>query len=99
RDLPSRLDVGRKGYAVLTLHRPANVDEPATLARLLALLGRIGERLPVVFPVHPRTRARLAATRLPSSLRLIDPLGYLDFIGLLDGARLALTDSGGLQEE
>ena len=107
RAVPGALGLVRRRYAVLTLHRPANVDEPARLATLLALLDEVAEALPVVFPVHPRTRARLdealaaraAATGRPSRLRLLDPLGYVDFLGLLDGARLALTDSGGVQEE
>ncbi len=96
--------LARRGYAVLTLHRPSNVDEPQALAALLAIVGDVARALPVVFPVHPRTRARLDAaraegTRLPDGLRLLPPLGYLDFLALLDGARLALTDSGGVQEE
>ncbi|MGH9903398.1 MAG: non-hydrolyzing UDP-N-acetylglucosamine 2-epimerase, partial [Pyrinomonadaceae bacterium] len=100
-----RLDVAGKDYAVLTLHRPSNVDEPETLARILSALERIGGRLPVVFPVHPRTRRNLAefglAPRVEQSraLRLVEPLGYLDFLRLYSGARLVLTDSGGLQEE
>jgi UDP-N-acetylglucosamine 2-epimerase (non-hydrolysing) len=89
-------------YGVVTLHRPGNVDDPATLERLLAALDRVAGELPLVFPVHPRTRARLQA--LPLRLqaprwRLIEPLGYLAFVRLLSGARVALTDSGGVQEE
>jgi UDP-N-acetylglucosamine 2-epimerase (non-hydrolysing) len=90
-----------RGYAVLTLHRPANVDEPATFDGLLRAIGRIGRRLPIVFPVHPRTRRSLE-DRDPAALpglRLVDPLGYLDFLKLMAHARLVLTDSGGLQEE
>jgi UDP-N-acetylglucosamine 2-epimerase (non-hydrolysing) len=89
----------RGGYALCTLHRPANVDEPEALARLLALLGDVAHELPVVFPVHPRTQARLADVQLPAGVRLGPPRGYLDFIALVDGARLVLTDSGGVQEE
>ncbi len=93
-----------KGYAVLTLHRPSNVDEPATLERLLAILGDVAEQMPVIFPVHPRTHARLEAARkegmrVPAGLKLTPPKGYLDFVQLLDGAKLVLTDSGGVQEE
>ena len=103
RALPERLGLQRRGYGVCTLHRPANVDRPAALARLLDLLAVVAEELPLVFPCHPRTRARLRDLRggaaLPPGLTLVDPLGYLDFIALLDGARLALTDSGGIQEE
>jgi UDP-N-acetylglucosamine 2-epimerase (non-hydrolysing) len=93
------------GYAVVTLHRPSNVDERPGLERLVRMLVEIAERIPVVFPVHARTRDRLAQFGLESTLRetsslvLCDPLGYLDFLGLLAKARLVLTDSGGIQEE
>ncbi|HEX8476441.1 MAG TPA: UDP-N-acetylglucosamine 2-epimerase (non-hydrolyzing) [Pyrinomonadaceae bacterium] len=92
-------------YAVVTLHRPSNVDDRATLARIFSALERISERLPVVFPVHPRTRRNLVEFGLmprvaqSRALRLIEPLGYLDFLRLYSGARLVLTDSGGIQEE
>lgn len=86
-------------YAVLTLHRPGNVDDPDRLARMLAALEPVAARAPLVFPVHPRTRGRLEAAKLPRGLRCVDPLGYLDFVGLVAGATLVLTDSGGLQEE
>jgi UDP-N-acetylglucosamine 2-epimerase (non-hydrolysing) len=89
------------GYAVLTLHRPANVDDPAAFARLLGAIARVQRELPVVFPVHPRTRKALEATEARSlpGLKLTEPLGYLDFLKLLSHARLVLTDSGGIQEE
>jgi UDP-N-acetylglucosamine 2-epimerase (non-hydrolysing) len=93
------------GYAVLTLHRPANVDEPATLAGILDALEVLAGELPIVFPAHPRTREKLRAfgfdarlARLPG-LRLVPPAGYLDFVKLMSCARLVLTDSGGIQEE
>jgi len=89
-------------YGVVTLHRPSNVDDSATLRGLLKSLGEIGRRLPLVFPVHPRTRQRLEAAEEMSGaegLRYVEPLGYLDFISMVAGARLVLTDSGGLQEE
>ncbi len=89
------------GYAVLTLHRPSNVDDSGRLAALLAVIEEIHAELPVVFPVHPRTRVSLESLlggRAPR-LRLIDPLGYLEFLGLTAHARLVLTDSGGIQEE
>jgi UDP-N-acetylglucosamine 2-epimerase (non-hydrolysing) len=92
-------------YAVVTLHRPSNVDDPRALARILSALERISERLPVVFPAHPRTRKNLSEFGLlerverAQGLRLIEPLGYLDFLRLYSGARLVLTDSGGIQEE
>src|SRR6185295_7322182 len=92
-------------YAVLTLHRPSNVDDPETLTRILLAIEKIAARIPVVFPVHPRSRKMIAesdlADRFLAAKRLIltDPLGYLDFLNLYSGARLVLTDSGGIQEE
>ena len=88
------------GYAVLTLHRPANVDDPAVFAGLLRAVEEVQRELPVVFPVHPRTRKALAAqpAHLPN-LMLVEPLGYLEFMKLVSHARLVLTDSGGIQEE
>lgn len=93
------LGLAAREYAVATLHRPSNVDDPAQLERLLAMLDRLQERLPVVFPVHPRTRKRLEEARLTTRVRLIEPLGYLDFLRLTSEARLVMTDSGGIQEE
>src|SRR5437763_1930650 len=80
-----RLELGRGNYALATLHRPANVDEPVALGRLLSALTEVAAQVPVVFPIHPRTRARLP--------------GYLDFLALIADARLVMTDSGGIQEE
>lgn len=96
-----RLDLEPGAYAALTLHRPSNVDSRETLAGILSALGRIAKRLPIVFPVHPRTRGRIEEFGLtvPEGLRLIDPLGYLDFLRLYGESRLVLTDSGGIQEE
>jgi UDP-N-acetylglucosamine 2-epimerase (non-hydrolysing) len=83
----------------VTLHRPANVDEPAVLSNILEILGTVASACPIVFPVHPRTRQRLTG-RLPSAgIAMIDPTGYLDFVALEASARLVLTDSGGVQEE
>lgn len=99
------LGITGKAYAVLTLHRPSNVDERETLARILDALEEISRSVPIIFPVHPRTRARLDefhfAKRIErnGNLHLIEPLGYLDFLRLYSGATLVLTDSGGLQEE
>ncbi len=99
------LEVANKDYAVLTLHRPSNVDEREIFTRILDALEEVAQQLPIVFPVHPRTRKTIAefglAERIEKSpgLRLIEPLGYLDFLGLYSGARLVLTDSGGIQEE
>jgi UDP-N-acetylglucosamine 2-epimerase (non-hydrolysing) len=92
-------------YAVLTLHRPSNVDDPAVLSKLLDVLEVVLADQPLVFPVHPRTRAKLAQFGLASrvaaqpELRLVDPVGYLDFLKLMAHARVVLTDSGGIQEE
>jgi len=88
-------------FGVVTLHRPSNVDEPAQLAALMAALGALAERLPLIFPVHPRTRDRLAALGLAPApgLHLLPPLPYRPFLALWRRAALVLTDSGGLQEE
>jgi UDP-N-acetylglucosamine 2-epimerase (non-hydrolysing) len=97
------LEVG--GYAVMTLHRPSNVDDPATLGRILDALEQIESDMPIVFPVHPRTLDRIDSFGLTNrmeslrGLRMIDPLGYLPFLKLMSCARIALTDSGGIQEE
>ena len=98
------LGLNDKDYAVLTLHRPSNVDDEPTFSGLLEALITISEKLPVIFPVHPRTRSNiekfgLAEKIANSNIRLIEPLGYLDFMNLYSGAKLVLTDSGGLQEE
>ena len=99
------LGVADQDYAVLTLHRPTNVDKPKTFSRILDALDEIGQSLPIIFPVHPRTRKTIGELGLTervngnSNLRMIEPLGYLDFLGLYSRARLVMTDSGGLQEE
>ncbi len=89
------------GYGVVTLHRPSNVDEPEQLRTLMATLVRVSERLPLVFPVHPRTASRLEhlGFECPAGLRLMPPVGYLEMLGLMKDAKLVLTDSGGMQEE
>lgn len=88
-------------FALVTLHRPALVDDPELLGRTLGVLSDLAEALPVILPVHPRTRSRLSGSHFESSrgLQLVDPLGYLDFIALEADARLVITDSGGVQEE
>jgi len=96
------LDEG--SYVLTTLHRPSNVDDPARLHALVDALIALGRRTPVVFPVHPRTRARLESTgdlrRLESAaVECLEPLGYLDFLSLETAAGAILTDSGGIQEE
>jgi UDP-N-acetylglucosamine 2-epimerase (non-hydrolysing) len=93
-----------RGYAVVTLHRPSNVDEPQVLRSILSTLRQIGARLPIIFPVHPRTREKIAQHGLqdlvggPGIVQLA-PAGYLQMLGLMREARLVLTDSGGIQEE
>lgn len=86
-------------FALVTLHRPSNVDDPAVFALLLDGLSAIARRIPVVFPVHPRTRARLAGMVNHSGPLFVDPLGYLDFLALERDAAVVITDSGGVQEE
>jgi UDP-N-acetylglucosamine 2-epimerase (non-hydrolysing) len=90
-----------RGYALLTLHRPSNVDDPDALERLFGVLEEIHRELPVVFPLHPRTAAAIRDRRGGRApvLRSCEPLGYLDFLRLMIDARLVLTDSGGVQEE
>jgi UDP-N-acetylglucosamine 2-epimerase (non-hydrolysing) len=101
----SLADKGRPpAYALVTLHRPSNVDEPGTLRRLLQTLTEVAELLPVVFPVHPRTRARIEAAGRQDwfaqpKVHALPPLDYLAMLGLLREATCVLTDSGGLQEE
>lgn len=89
-------------YAILTLHRPSNVDERPVLEKLLRTVAEINCRIPVVFPLHPRTRSRIDSFGLADlikDLRLMPPLGYLEMLGLMQGARFVMTDSGGIQEE
>jgi len=110
-DVRQRIGVDGVPYGVVTLHRPSNVDEPAMLEKLMEALVDIGRQIPLIFPVHPRTRQRLASLDVPlvTSLKgaqangkgilCVDPLGYVDFMALVSSARIVLTDSGGLQEE
>jgi len=102
-DPAGRRGLARRGYAVATLHRPSNVDDPATLLELVTTLAQLGRRVPVVFPIHPRTRARLRELGVDGGgddgLRLCEPLGYVEMLGLVASAALVVTDSGGLQEE
>jgi UDP-N-acetylglucosamine 2-epimerase (non-hydrolysing) len=96
-----QLGLNGRPFGVLTLHRPANVDDPAVFGRLFTAIERLQRELPIVFPVHPRTRKALAGTPAGScpGLILTDPLGYLDFLKLMAHAAVVLTDSGGIQEE
>lgn len=100
-DTLPRHGVQAKSYGLVTLHRPSNVDDAESLRVILGALGRVSERLPLLFPVHPRTRQRMEqnAMATPPGVRLLEPRGYRDFLALMDGAALLLTDSGGIQEE
>ena len=102
---PRRLGLAPRGYGVVTLHRPSNVDEPDALRPLVDALVGVARRLPLVFPVHPRTRRSLVdfglLPRLEAEpgIRLAEPMGYVAFMALVGGARCVVTDSGGVQEE
>lgn len=105
-DLLAAHGVEARRYGVLTLHRPSNVDDPAVLTSLLNCIAEISRELPILFPVHPRTRAQIAGNsdlapvlEAAPDLRLMEPIGFLEFLALIDSARLVLTDSGGIQEE
>jgi UDP-N-acetylglucosamine 2-epimerase (non-hydrolysing) len=95
----AELGVAPRAYAVLTLHRPETVDHPERLLAALTAVRRVAAEIPVVYPVHPRTRRQMDAVDLDHHIRLLDPLGYLDFLALMDQALFVLTDSGGIQEE
>jgi UDP-N-acetylglucosamine 2-epimerase (non-hydrolysing) len=103
--MPSRLELEPGGFGLVTLHRPSNVDDPEVLGTLVSLLRELARILPLVFPVHPRTRTRLETACLWDDLRraqglvIAEPLGYRENLGLMAGARVVLTDSGGIQEE
>ena len=100
--LLSQSAVESKHFVLVTLHRPALVDDPALLAPTMEVLAGIAESLPVIFPAHPRTKARLEASGSSAAaevMRLAEPMDYADFIGLEAEARLVITDSGGVQEE
>jgi UDP-N-acetylglucosamine 2-epimerase (non-hydrolysing) len=95
------LSLEARGFAAMTLHRPSNVDDPDSLRRIFAAVGRIARALPVVFPAHPRARSRMRefGVEPPPGVMVISPLGYLDFLKLWSNSKMTLTDSGGLQEE
>jgi UDP-N-acetylglucosamine 2-epimerase (non-hydrolysing) len=105
RNTLQRFGLVAGGYATLTLHRPSNVDEPETLKAMIDVLIEVSDQLPIVWPVHPRSRRMLerdgVLTRVKghSGFQLIDPVGYLDMLTLNRSARMIITDSGGLQEE
>lgn len=102
---PAGLDLAGRRYGVVTLHRPSNVDDPATLRGLVEQLQAAARSVELVFPVHPRTRKQLREFGFhdllagTAGIHLVEPLGYVQFMGLVRGAALAITDSGGLQEE
>ncbi len=104
RAAPRKEEMG-SAYAVMTLHRPSNVDDPEQLASIVRALGAAPRTIPILFPVHPRTAERLEAFELLDTIKayphihLLPPLGYLEFLGLLESARFTLTDSGGIQSE
>ncbi len=104
REVRRQFGMEHKGYGVVTLHRPSNVDSRAALEMLVEQLAAIGEEMPLIFPLHPRTRARLrdfglAAQLPPTTIRVVEPLGYVDFMSLVVDAAFIVTDSGGVQEE
>ena len=100
RDIARRLGTEGRPFCLVTLHRPSNVDDPRRLGLIVGQLSRFAERMPVVFPVHPRTRKTLESAGLPvQRLMLLEPLGYLDFLALQTRAAVVITDSGGIQEE
>jgi UDP-N-acetylglucosamine 2-epimerase (non-hydrolysing) len=98
-----QLGLKRQEYVLVTLHRPANVDDPEQLNQILAALEEIAEEWPVVFPVHPRTMVGMNSSYIEEKgkqgLRIVEPMGYLEFISVVSGAKVVLTDSGGIQEE
>ncbi|MBI5413549.1 UDP-N-acetylglucosamine 2-epimerase (non-hydrolyzing) [Candidatus Peregrinibacteria bacterium] len=94
------LKLSDKKYAVATLHRPSNVDDKNALNKIISTLKKVAGKLPVVFPVHPRTKSHLLTWGIPTGkIYILDPLGYLDFLKLVSHAKLVMTDSGGIQEE
>ena len=102
RNVTGALGIGPGAFALVTLHRPSNVDVPARLEVILGALARLASRLPVVLPMHPRTRERVRAfgfEELLKPLQVRDPVGYVEMLGLQDAAALVVTDSGGVQEE
>ncbi len=102
-DMPSQLGTRKGGYALVTLHRPSNVDDPHVFRGILEALNEISNRVAVIFPIHPRSSKRVEefglSPLLAGKIRTCEPLGYLEFLNLMSNAALVLTDSGGLQEE
>lgn len=102
RNTLGRLGLSRRGYIVATLHRPSNVDNQTCLRSIMNALSELSKEITILFPAHPRTRDRiqsLGISRVGESFQMVPPMGYLDFIAIMNGAALAITDSGGVQEE
>lgn len=99
RTIVNELGVSPQGYGLVTLHRPGNVDDVEVLDHFLEILSAAAERLPLVFPVHPRTAARLVNKKIAKGIIVTEPMGYLDFLALESASKVVLTDSGGVQEE
>ncbi len=100
-DILERVGVGEREYVLVTIHRAENTDDREILRRLIASLNQLSDKIAIVFPIHPRTRKalHLGGIKRNDAVKIIDPLGYLDFLKLLSGARFVMTDSGGIQEE
>ncbi len=100
-----QLGVGERGYSLVTIHRPANVDDPENLQKILTAFNEIQKSIKIIFPIHPRTRKMIQTFGFQNqvdqmqNLKLIDPVGYFDFVRLMEKSRFVLTDSGGIQEE
>jgi UDP-N-acetylglucosamine 2-epimerase (non-hydrolysing) len=102
RDVARQLELPRDGFVLTTLHRPSNVDDPATLKICLTALGTIARKMPVVLPLHPRTRKQIETFGLGpllSPLRVVEPFGYIEMLSMTDASSVVVTDSGGVQEE
>jgi UDP-N-acetylglucosamine 2-epimerase (non-hydrolysing) len=103
--VPQTLNLRQRGYVLVTLHRPSNVDTQQNLEKIVSALHQLSERISVVFPIHPRTRKMLdqfgllEPAKSNTNIIVTEPLGYLDFLSLMDSAALIVTDSGGIQEE
>ena len=104
-DILKRLELREKNYALVTLHRPSNVDDPENFLKILAAFEQIEKEIPIVFPIHPRTRKNIERFGLEDrvkalkNLKLLPPIGYLDFMNLTQNCKFVMTDSGGIQEE
>jgi UDP-N-acetylglucosamine 2-epimerase (non-hydrolysing) len=99
RPIRTELGLDRDHYGLVTMHRPANVDDRLVLGRLLDALEQVAQSCPLVFPIHPRTKQAVEDRGPLDNITVIDPVGYLDMLSLEEGAAVVLTDSGGIQEE